>query len=313
MRLIVGGPAIVYAVTFALFSALAEVCISYKRYEPILRWLTLVLLAYVATLFMAHVNWGEALRGTFIPHVRWSGDFLNMLTALFGTTISPYLFFWQASQESEEISSHVEQEPLRKQPRQAAVQLSRIKWDTYAGMFVSQFVAWSIIVTCSATLHAHGRQAATASQAAEALRPLAGNGAFLLFALGIIGTGLLAIPVFAGSAAYAIGEALRWPTGLERKPLDAKAFYAVITASTLLGLIIPAFHLDPIRALYWAALINGLAAPPMMILVMFMSQNPKITGRRFRILGPVSVLGWLATLAMTIAAIGTLVTFKTGN
>ena len=312
LRLMIGGPAIVYAIAFAVVSALAQVFITYKRYEPILKWLTLVLLSYVATLFMAQVDWSQALHRTFVPHVQFNGEMLGMITALLGTTISPYLFFWQASQETEEIKSDPKQEPLKKKPWQAPLQLLRIKWDTYAGMFVSQFVAWAIIVTSAATLHAHGQKAETAAEAAQALAPLAGKGASLLFALGIIGTGLLAIPAFAGSAAYAVGEALKWPTGLRRKPLDAKAFYAVVTAATLLGLVIPGFHIDPIRALYWAALINGITAPPIMILIMLMSQNPNITGRRFRILGPVSILGWLATLAMTIAAIGALATMRNG-
>jgi len=312
LRLIIGGPAIVYAIAFAVVSALAQVFLTYKCYESILKWLTLILLSYVVTLFMCHVNWRAAISCTFLPGVRLNSDFLNMVTAILGTTISPYLFFWQAAQESEEIKTHQEEQPLKRAPWQAAFQLIRIKWDTYTGMFVSNFVGWSIIVTCAATLHTHGRKAETATQVAEALRPLAGNGAFLLFALGIIGTGLLAIPAFAASAAYAVGEALKWPTGLRRKPLDAKAFYGILTASTLLGIVIPAFHIDPIKALYYAAIVNGLAAPPIMFIVMMLAENPKVIPRKFRGSKFGRALGWTATIAMYLVAIATVVMIALG-
>jgi len=219
--------------------------------------LTLSLFSYVATVLVIHVPWGRAMRGTFLPALQWTGSYWATIIAVFGTTISPYLFFWQASQETEEIKKITEDQPLKVEPGQARAQFSRIRFDTYFGMAFSNLVAYCIILAAAATLNAKGvTDVQTSSQAAEALRPIAGRFAFFLFALGIVGTGLLAVPVLGGSAAYAVGEALRWPTGLDRKPLEAKGFYGVLTVATLLGLAInfPSVqqltHLSPIKALF---------------------------------------------------------------
>jgi Mn2+/Fe2+ NRAMP family transporter len=236
-----------------------------------------------------------------------------MVVAILGTTISPYLFFWQASQEVEDTKARPERRPLRDDPKQGKSALARIRLDTLVGMGFSNLVALAIMVTASATLHAAGhRELTSAADAAEALRPLAGNFAFALFALGIVGTGLLSVPVLAGSAAYALGEARRWPVGLARKPLQAKAFYGAIAVATFLGAAANIASLDPVTALVWAAVINALVAVPVMALLMVMAVNRRIMGS-FRISKPWIVTGWLATALMAAAAAGFIVTTFIGS
>ena len=317
LQLLIGGPALLYAICFAVLCLLLEVFVTYKRYSNFLKWLTVVLFSYVVTAFIVKVPWHQVALGTFVPTLSRSGDYWATFIAILGTTISPYLFFWQASQETEEIREHPDEEALKKEPVQARVQFNRIRLDTIVGMFFSNIVAFFIILVAGATLHAHGvTDIQTADQAAEALRPLAGRFAFTIFALGIIGTGLLAVPVLAGSAAYAIGEALKWPTGLDRKPLDAKGFYAVLAAATILGLAInfPAvqqyLHISPIKALFVCAIINGVVAVPIMIVVMLMVGNSKVMGKFATISRTLRTIGWAATVVMFLAAAGMFVTWK---
>lgn len=307
-RLIVGGPALAYAAAFAVASLLAQVFVPYTRYVAVLKWLTAALFAYVATAFVVRVPWGEALRSTVLPRVSFGPDAVRALVAVLGTTISPYLFFWQASEEVEEEQSTPGEEPLRRAPEQAPAQLRRIRVDTYVGMAFSNLVAYFVILTAAATLNAAGRtDIATAAQAAEALRPVAGPFASLLFAAGIIGTGLLAVPVLAGSAAYAVGEALRWPVGLERRPSEARGFYAVLSAAILVGLGLNLTGVDPIRALFWTAIINGVAAAPVLAAMMLLATSPRVMGR-FVIDRRLRVTGWLTTAVMLAAAVGLVAT-----
>ncbi len=318
VRLLIGGPALLYSVAFAALCVVLEVYGSYAKCCSIFKWLTLVLLSYVLTVFMVHAPWKAVAKGTFIPSFQRSSDYWATFIAVLGTTISPYLFFWQASQETEEIRNKDEDHALKDSPEQARDQFpSRIRFDTYVGMAVSNLVAFFVIVAAATTLNAHGiTNVETSAQAAEALRPIAGRFAFILFSLGIIGTGLLAVPVLAGSAAYAVGEALKWPTGLDRKPLAAKGFYAVISLATLLGLLInfPAIqkmtHLSPIQALFWSAVINGVVAVPIMVVMMLMCHNKKVMGQFTHISKPLRFMGWLATAVMAAAAAGMFVTMK---
>jgi NRAMP (natural resistance-associated macrophage protein)-like metal ion transporter len=317
LKLLVGGNALVYAIGFAALCVILQVFIPYTRYSVYLKWLTPVLFSYVATALVVHVPWVEALHKTIIPRFEKSGDYWATFIAILGTTISPYLFFWQASQETEEIRDKELDEPLKEAPEQAPKQLHRIRMDTCAGMFLSNIIAFFIIIAAAATLNVHGvKTIDTAAQAAEALRPFAGRFAFTLFAAGIVGTGLLAVPVLAGSAAYAVGEALKWPTGLDRKPLAAKGFYFVLAVATVLGLamnfpLVQKYtHLTPIRALFWSAVINGIAAVPIMVVMMLMASNPKAMGK-FAVGSPVMrILGWLATGVMAAATVGLFVTWK---
>jgi NRAMP (natural resistance-associated macrophage protein)-like metal ion transporter len=309
LKLLLGGSPLLYAVLFAITSLILQITIPYTRYAAVLKWLTLTLFAYVATVFIVHVPWAQALHGMVLPAVKLSTDYLTTIIAILGTTISPYLFFWQASQEVEEVVSTPGDEPLKKAPHQAPEQLSRIRFDTYTGMGFSNIVAFFIILTAAVTLHVQGKtDIQTAAQAAEALRPVAGNLAFLMFSLGIIGTGLLAVPVLAGSAAYAVGEALRWRTGLERQLLEARGFYAILAVATLIGLGINFAPIDPIKALFWAAVVNGVVAPPVMVILMLMASNPKVM-KQFTISRRLRILGWMATVLMTLATIGFFVTW----
>jgi Mn2+/Fe2+ NRAMP family transporter len=271
----------------------------------------------VLTALIVHVPWLTALKFTVIPKFQKSGEYWATFIAVLGTTISPYLFFWQASEETEEIKSHSDEKPLNRAPEQAPQQFQRIRLDTCVGMGFSNLVAFFIIVAAAATLNAHGvKEIETSAQAAEALRPIAGKAAFALFTLGIVGTGLLAVPVLAGSAAYAVGEALRWPTGMDRKPLAARGFYCVLTMSTLLGLAIDfpgvqkLTHITPIRALFWSAVINGVAAVPIMIVVMLMAHSKKIMGQFEHNSRWLQVMGWLATAVMAAAAVMIFVTWN---
>ena len=308
MRLLVGGYAALYAAAFAFGSLFLQMFMSYTRYATILKWLCLSLFAYVAIVFAVHVPWGETMRGTLLPSIAFNKEYLTGLIALLGTTISPYLFFWQASAEVEEVHHVPHEKPLKRAPEQAPAELSRIRIDTFLGMGVSNLIAFFIILTAAVTLHASGKtHIDTAAQAAEALRPVAGKFAFLLFGFGIIGTGLLAVPVLAGSASYAIAEAMHWRAGLERKPNEATGFYGVLIASTLVGLGLT-FTLDPIRALFWSAVINGVVAVPFMVLMMLMSGNARIMGE-FTTRGWLRAVGWAATAVMALAALGLFATW----
>ena len=309
VKLLIGGPAHLYLVLLAGVSVVLQIRIPYSKYAKMLRWLCLALFAYVATIFTVKINWAEAMRGTFLPTLGLDGKSLTMFIAVLGTTISPYLFFWQASGEVEEVNKNAAAKPLKHAPEQAPRETNRIVWDTYVGMAFSNLVAFFIILTVAATLHQQGKtEIDTAAQAAEALRPVAGPLAFFLFAAGIVGTGMLALPVLAGSAAYAVGEALRWPTGLDRKAHEAKGFYAVITVATLLGIILNFTRLDPIKALIWTAVINGVTAAPLMVVMMLMTTNRKVMGQ-FTLSRYLRITGWLATALMAAATIGLLVTW----
>jgi NRAMP (natural resistance-associated macrophage protein)-like metal ion transporter len=308
VRLLIGGPALLYVVMFGMLCAVLQVFMDYNSYVYILKWLTLALFAYVGTLVVVKIQWAQALYGLFIPSFAPDVAFWTTVVAVLGTTISPYLFFWQAAQEVEDIRAIAERKPLVKKPQQGPDAMQRIRIDTYVGMAFSNLIALAIIITTAATLHASGvTQVETSSQAAEALRPLAGPLAFSLFALGIVGTGLLAVPVLAGSAAYAVAEARRWRAGLWCKPKDAPFFYGTLGLATLIGVLLNFSSINPIRALYSSAVINGVVAVPVMVILMHMTANPKVMGK-FRVSDGLRVLGWLSTLVMFFAAVAMLVT-----
>jgi Mn2+/Fe2+ NRAMP family transporter len=308
VRLLLGGPALLYVVMFGGLCAGLQVFTDYNRYVSVLKWLTLSLFAYVATIMMVKIPWAQALHGLFIPTFAPDVAFWTTVVAVLGTTISPYLFFWQAAQEVEEIRAVAERKPLVKKPQQGPDAMERIRTDTYVGMAFSNVIGLAIVTTTAATLHASGiTRIETSGQAAEALRPLVGSFAFSLFALGIIGTGLLAVPVLAGSAAYAVAEARRWRSGLWRKPKDAPFFYSTLTLATIVGIILNFSPINPIRALYWSAVINGVVAVPVMIIMMHMTANRKVMGK-FRVNEGLRAMGWLSTLVMFFAALGMLVT-----
>lgn len=303
LKLIIGGPALLYIIVFGAISITLQVFLQYKRYVSVLKWLTFSLFTYFATVMVIDVPWAEAAKGFFIPTFSTDAEFWKTVVAIFGTTISPYLFFWQASQEVEDLKAKPKEEPLKKAPEQAEAANARIRLDTYIGMAFSNLVALAIIITTAATLNANGNTAIeSSSQAAEALKPVAGTFAFAIFALGIIGTGLLAIPVLAGSAAYALGEARRWPVGLDRKPLEARAFYLTIALATGLGVALNFTPINPIKALYWSAIINGIAAVPVMAMMMLMTARRDVMGE-LKIPLFMRTIGWVATGVMTAAAL----------
>ncbi len=305
---VIGGSHVFYVMAFGVICMLMQLLIQYARYVAILKWLSLVLFAYFGTLLMVNIPWREVAWGLVIPTFSADKDFISIVVAVLGTTISPYLFFWQSSQEAEDQRDRPQRDPLVKAPEQAPNAFMRIKLDTYVGMGFSNLVAMAIIITTSATLHANGTtDVSTAEQAAEALKPVAGDLAFLVFALGIVGTGFLAVPVLAGSAAYAIGEALRWPVGLARKPKEARAFYITVALATLLGTIINFLPIDPIRALYWSAVINGVMASPIIAMMMVMASSRRVMGE-FTLSIPLKLLGWLTAVVMGFCVIGLLAT-----
>lgn len=292
-----------FTVAFAFASLLLQLFVGYRRYAAFLKWLTLGLLAYVGVLFVVHVEWGGVLKGLFVPDIQ-GRDSLKLIVAVLGTTISPYLFFWQSSQEVEEVLADQKAKPLNRAPEQAGEAQRQIALDTFAGMAISNLVALAIMICTAATLHAQGkREIATAADAAKALQPIAGDFAFALFSLGIIGTGLLAIPVLAGSVGYAVSGLYGWKAKLDHRPSEAPAFYAVIGAATLLGLAIDWLPIDPIQALVWSAIINGVVAAPIMIVMMLVATNPRVM-KQF-VIGPrLRLFGWIATATMGAAAIG---------
>src|SRR3984885_4981592 len=279
LTLLIGGPPHLYVIGFAVGCAALETFSRYERYVVLLKWSSAFLLAYVATALVVAI------------------------VAVLGTTITPYCFFWQSSQEAEDERIDPHAKALRDAPEQAKPQIGRIRLDTYVGMGYSNLISLFIIITAAATLNAHGvTDIATSAQAAEALRPIAGPFTFWVFSAGIIGIGLLAIPVLAGSCAYALGEALDWPTGLNRLPLDARAFYGTIIVATLIGMVINFVGLDPVKALFWAAVINGVVAVPLMAVIMVMAMAPKVMGQ-FTLSRGLCAMGWLCTAVMT-AAVG---------
>jgi NRAMP (natural resistance-associated macrophage protein)-like metal ion transporter len=304
VRLLVPLPMQIGIAIFALISVLLEIFVQYARYVAVLKWLTLSLFAYVATVFIVNVPWRRALLDLAWPHLQFSRDYFTVVVAVFGTTISPYLFFWQAGAEMEDEREDPVAKPLLEAPEQAGRELRRIRLDTYVGMAFSNLISLAIIFTTAATLHAHGiTDIQTSAQAAQALRPIAGPLAFTVFALGIIGTGLLALPVLAGSAAYALGEAFGWPVGLSYTAPRAKAFYATIAAAMILGALLNFSSLDPVKALFWSAVINGLVAVPLMAVTVLLASSPRIMGP-FSIGRGLKALGWLGTLVMLAAGIG---------
>ncbi|NEW94919.1 Nramp family divalent metal transporter [Rhodopseudomonas sp. BR0M22] len=302
-KLLIGGHPLLYVVAFGAISVLAQIFFDYKRYVAVLKWLTLCLFAYVGALAVAKVDWPQAAAGVLIPQLTWSSAYLTTIVAILGTTISPYLFFWQASQEAEDERIDPHKKPLTKSPQDAPREFQRIRADTIVGMAFSNLIALAIIITAAATLHASGRtDIETSAQAAEALKPIAGPFAEWIFALGIVGTGLLAIPVLAGSAAYAVGEGRRWPVGLARKPKQAVAFYSVLALSAVLGIAINFAPINPISALYWSAVINGVLAVPVMVLLMLIARRRDVM-HRFTVRGPLYWLGWLSTAAMGLSVV----------
>jgi NRAMP (natural resistance-associated macrophage protein)-like metal ion transporter len=304
LKLLIGGTATFYVVVFGVVSVLAQVLLEYKLYVSVLKWLTLCLFAYVLALAAVHVPWGEAIEGLLIPRISFEVNFLTTLLAVLGTTISPYLFIWQSSQEAEDQRIDRNKKPLKRDRSGQEGELRRIRIDTLVGMAFSNIIGIAIIMTTAATLHRAGiRDIQSSAQAAAALRPLAGPFAELLFALGIIGTGLLAIPVLAGSTAYAIGEGRKWPVGLSRKPRQAAAFYGVLAVSSGLGVALNFAPIDPIKALYWSAVINGVLAAPVMIMLMLLVRRRKVMGDLV-IRGWLYWLGWLSTAAMALCTLG---------
>jgi NRAMP (natural resistance-associated macrophage protein)-like metal ion transporter len=303
-QLLVGGHPAAYSVAFGTITLALQIFVPYRKYVKYLKWLTLSLFAYLATVSVVRIQWMDVLRATFVPSFEWRSAYWTALVAVLGTTISPYLFFWQTSQETEELRRHKSEGPLKRTPWQALRQFRRIATDTRMGMAFSNVVAFAIILTTAVTLHHVGgaNKISTAAEAASALRPVAGKFAFALFAIGIIGTGLLGIPVLAGSAGYAVSEAFHWRASLRRRARDVPQFYAVISVATLVGIGLNFVGLDAITALYWSAVFNGLAAAPLMLVVMKLANDPK-TVKQFRLPGHLRLLGWLATGVMICASL----------
>ena len=307
LYLVIGGLKHEHALIFAAASVLLQVFVPYRRYAPILKFLTLVLFLYVAVVFTIEIPWGEVLVGTLLPNISFDHDYLLLVVAVLGTTISPYLFFWQASQEVEEMRRERSRPrlPLKILTRGGGGELTRISIDTTVGMIFSNIIAYFIILATASTLHAHGiTDIQTAGEAAEALRPIAGDLAFLLFTLGIIGTGLLAIPVLAGSGAYAVAELFGWPSTLEAKFPEAIGFYAIIFAATVIGFAMGFLPINPIKLLVWTAVINGIVAAPIMAMMMLIVSNRSAMGR-FQARPSLAWAGWGATALMgiTVAAL----------
>lgn len=302
VKLVIGGPRHIYSIIIGATCLLLQVFIPYHRYLPILKWLTLSLFAYVGTVFASNVDWSGVISATLLPHISFDASYVLLVVGVFGTTISPYLFFWQAAEEVEDIADIPSRHALIERPQQAKKQLNRVRVDTIMGMGFSNVISFFIILTTAATLFSAGiHHIQTSAEAAAALRPIAGEFAFTLFALGIIGTGLLAIPVLAGSAAYAVAELMDKPASLKLNACSAKHFYGVIVIATLIGVGLDFSGIDPIKALIWSAVINGIVAVPLMIAVMHMSSMEKIMGA-FTVQGKTKLLGWLATGLMTVTA-----------
>ena len=306
LSLVIGGLKHEHALIFAASSVLLQVFVPYRRYAPVLKFLTLTLFIYVATAFTVKIPWSEALLSALWPKPIFNSDYFLMVVAVLGTTISPYLFFWQASQEVEEMSQGKRRRPLKELPRGGDPEIHRITIDTVVGMIFSNTIAFFIILTTAAVLNAGGvTNIQSAAQAAEALRPLAGELTFFLFALGIIGTGLLAIPVLAGSAAYGVAEAFGWPATLEAKAPDAVGFYGIIAAATIIGFGLGFTNIDPIRMLIWSAVINGIVAVPIMAVMMVLISTESLMGR-FKAKSWLVGFGWVGTALMGVAVVALL-------
>jgi NRAMP (natural resistance-associated macrophage protein)-like metal ion transporter len=312
-KLVTGFGEHVFTILFAIVSVVLQMFVPYKRYARFLTVLTLSLFSYVALVFMIHLDWSQVGFGMIGVHAALSPAAATTIVAIFGTTISPYLFFWQSAEEVEELDHHKGDKPLKEVPRHAKRAFSRMRIDTLTGMAVSNLVGLAIMIATAATLHAAGKtNIQTAADAARALEPLAGKFAFLLFSLGIVGTGLLAIPVLAGSAAYAIGESRGWKVGLDNKPWEAIGFYLVIAMAVALGIGIDYSGIDPIKALYWSAVINGVIAVPMMAAMMIVAINKKQMGQ-FTAGPALRVLGWASTAVMAAATATMVYVAATGN
>jgi NRAMP (natural resistance-associated macrophage protein)-like metal ion transporter len=311
VHLVVGGPQALFIVGFGVISLLMQIFIPYRAYVSVLKWLTLALLTYVGVIFTVHIDWLDVLRGVIMPTISLQRDYVTTVVAIFGTTISPYLFFWQASQEVEELQQDANGLALKEAPKNARAHLNRIKVDTYIGMGISNLIAFFIMLTTALTLYANGiTTIQTSAEAAMALKPIVGEFAFLLFSAGVIGTGLLAIPVLAGSAAYAVAGAFGWSKGLDLKLAMGKRFYGIIAASTLIGVALGLTNLDPIKMLYWAAVVNGVISVPIMVVMMQMAARTEVMGE-FIITRRLHTLGWAATAIMAAAVLtmfGTILT-----
>lgn len=305
VRLVTGGPQQLYVVVIGVVSVVLQVFVPYERYAQILKWLTLVLFSYVAVALVVPIDWREVAVAIVHPQAMLSADYLTAVVAVFGTTISPYLFFWQASQEVEEMRAAPGDAPLKHVPQQAAAQFARISADTWTGMAVSNGIAFFIMLTAASTLHSHHVEIKTSADAARALAPIAGKWASHVFALGILGTGLLALPVLAGSAAYGMAGVFRWRSSLALRLVLAREFYAVIAVAILGGAAMTFFHFDPVKALYWSAVINGVAAVPVVIVLMLMGTNTRVM-REFAVTGWLKAAGWAVAGIMAVAAAGTL-------
>ncbi len=306
LRLVIGGDERLWAVLFGGVCVVLQVFADYHRYIAVLKWLTLSLFAYVGVVLIVDMPWPEVVKGLFLPHIEFNAAYLAVIVAVFGTTLSPYLFFWQSTLEAEDVIANPAAQPLLVAPEQAESEVKRIRFDTWIGMGFSGLVGLFIMMTTAATLHSHGlTDIQTSAQAAEALRPLAGPLAFTVFALGIVGTGLLAVPILAASSAYAVGEALNWHVGLGRRPREAKAFYATLACATLIGALMNFTGIDPIKALFWSAVLNGVISVPMMFVMMHMATSTKIMGDhtipRF-----LKSMGWIATGVMTVIVLAML-------
>ena len=303
-EMVTGKKALIWMPAFAALMICFLLWSSYRQIARIFKWITLVLLAYVVAAFFAHVDWRAALFATVIPRMGWSRDSLSVLLGILGTTISPYLFFWQAAQEVEEE---------RAQGRNPAAyigatseQLRRLRVDVFTGMFASNLIMYFIILTTAATLHSHGAtNIDSARQAAEALQPLAGHAAYLLFTLGLLGTGMLGVPVLAGSCGYALAEAAKWRGSLEKKPRSARPFYGVLGAALLGGLTLSFAGFNAVRMMFWSAVVNGALAPPLILLVVLLTSNPRVMGDR---VNPplLRLLGWMTFVLMSAATISML-------
>jgi NRAMP (natural resistance-associated macrophage protein)-like metal ion transporter len=307
LRLLLGGSAHLYSVCFGVLCLVLQVYLRYETYVRYLKWLTLALLSYVAVIFTIHVHWDTVIGEMVLPRLTLDHNTITMIVAVFGTTISPYLFFWQAAQEMEDLRAiNARNGGTSTLPHASDVarrQMRRIRWDTYVGMGFSNLIAFFIILSTAATLHVAGIvDIQTSAQAAEALRPLGGATAFLLFSLGIIGTGMLAVPVLAGSAAYAVSESFDWQSGMDRKLPEAMGFYGIIGIATIGGVGLTFTHLDPVRALLWSAEINGIIAVPIMAIMMILASRQDVMGD-FVIRPRLRRLGWVATGVMAVTVV----------
>jgi NRAMP (natural resistance-associated macrophage protein)-like metal ion transporter len=311
VQLVAGGYFPLLVAGIAVICVLLEIFVRYSRYVMILKWLTISLFAYVAVLFVVGAPWGTVAKALVVPNIKLTPAYLTVVVAILGTTISPYLFFWQPQEEVEDLKEN-HHRPLAREPKEAPTELARIRLDTLVGMAFSNAVALAIMLTTAATLHAHGvKDIQTSAQAAQALKPIAGPFVFVLFALGILGTGLLAVPVLAGSAAYAVGEMMGWRVGLARRYDRAPKFYIVLAAAVAIGSLVNLLPIDPMKALFWSAVINGVVAVPLMVMIMLLATKPKAMGRF--VLPPIlKTVGWVATAVMAAAAAGMFATMGAG-